>query len=414
MTIREGKGKSVIAFPDEYVVVDIETTGLDFEYDDIIEVSGVKVKDDKITNEFSSLVRPNNFSSLPDEIIDLTGITDEMILSAPSFSEVIPRFLDFIGESIIIGHNVHFDVTFLFDAAKKFDILLSNDIIDTFRISRKLYPDLEHHRLIDIVKKLGVTQDVHHRALADVRTTFECYVKMKHEIIDTYGIDSFVADFHRRHSPSYEDYINGMHVTVSEIDDSNPLFGKIIVFTGELSSMGRKDAFQIVLNLGGIPSNSVTKKTSFLVVGNEEFCESVKNGKTKKMEKADAYAKKGLDIVTISEDTFFGMIQDYVQYYSMKFGGCRIVQAWPDWDYSIHSDTDQERRQVRAASYTSPFVLDKETRTARFISSVSASQCYNTSLSQCDCLDFQRRHLPCKHIYRLAMELGLIEIFKRK
>lgn len=311
MVIREGKGKSLIAFPKEYVVVDIETTGLDFGFDYIIEVSGVKVKDDKIIDEFSSLLKPDFFESLPKFITELTGITDDMILSAPPRSEIIPRFIEFIGHDIIVGHCVHFDVNFLYDTARLYDIVLSNDMVDTYRISRKLYPDMEHHRLSDIAERLNVAQEIQHRALADVKTTFECYIKMKQKITDSDGIDAFVTSFHRNHSPSYEDYIKEMQVTASEIDDSNPFFGKVVVFTGELSSMKRRDALQIVLNLGGVPKDSVTKKTNFLVVGNEEFCESVKNGKTIKMQKAEAYAKKGVDIVTISEDTFFSMIRDF-------------------------------------------------------------------------------------------------------
>lgn len=310
MAIREGKGKSMIAFPDGYVLVDIETTGLDFDFDDIIEVSGIRVKDDRIIDEFSSLVKPNDFSSLPEFITELTGITDDMIMSAPSCSEVIPRFVDFIGEDYIVGHNVHFDVNFLFDASKQFDIILSNNIIDTLRIARKLYPDMKHHRLTDIVEKFGISQDAHHRALDDVKATFECFVKMKREIVDGDGIDSFVKSFAPNHS-TYNESLKNMQATVSEIDDSNPVFGKVVVFTGELSSMKRKDAFQIVLNLGGIPKNSVTKETNFLVVGKEEFADSVKNGKTNKMQKAEDYAKKGLDIITVSEDTFFSMIQDF-------------------------------------------------------------------------------------------------------
>lgn len=97
----------------------------------------------------------------------------------------------------------------------------------------------------------------------------------------------------------------------------------------------------------------------------------------------------------------------------MEFGRCRILQDWPEWDKSIHSDAAQIERQGKAMTYPFTFKVDKEAKMARF-SSTSVLPYYDTSLSQCDCLDFQNRHLPCKHMYRLAVELGVIEIFNRK
>ena len=73
--------------------------------------------------------------------------------------------------------------------------------------------------------------------------------------------------------------------------------------------MSRRDAYQLVLNLGGIPEDTITKKTDFLVVGNTDFAASIKNGKTNKMKKADMYRAKGQDILTLSENTFFQMLQ---------------------------------------------------------------------------------------------------------
>lgn len=342
MEIREEKGKSLISFPSEYVVLDVETTGLDFEYDELIEVSALKVENDEIKDSFTSLIKPSNshvfltpeiarnmgyddlknvpyevmkeFSSthiIPEEITDLTGITDEMILEAPGSEKVIPKLLDFIGSLPIIGHNINFDVNFIFDESKKFGITFSNNFIDTLRISRKLYPDMKHHRLIDIAERLNVNNQVHHRALDDASTTFECYIKMKKEIINTQGIDNFRKSFHK--GLLYENSLKKVEPSISEseIDDTNPIYQKTIVFTGELSSMKRKDAYQIVLNLGGIPQNTITKDTNILVVGNEEFSNSVKNGKTTKMQKAEKYAQKGIDIITLSESTFFSMISDF-------------------------------------------------------------------------------------------------------
>ena len=96
----------------------------------------------------------------------------------------------------------------------------------------------------------------------------------------------------------------------------------------------------------------------------------------------------------------------------MDFGRCRITETWPDWDASIHTDEAQISRQGWSMTYPFSFEINKTTKTARF-SSTSDLPYYATSLSNCNCYDFQGRGLPCKHIYRLAVELGVIEIIKR-
>lgn len=339
---RELKGRSIIDFPAEYVCIDTETTGLNYEYDEIIEVAAIRVKDGMVIDKFSTLVKPKQshcyitkdvleplgattFEDLPMEvqeeyfsthlipqfIEDLTGIRNDDILTAPDGDSVFPLLQDFIGSSILVGHNINFDINFLYDALWSCSIPLKNDFIDTLRISRKLFQEMQHHRLSDMVEKLGVEQDNSHRALSDTIATFECFEKMKTIIQETQSFDEFRRKFKKNHSPGYNYNSDSSSVfpTVDEFDETNPVFGKIVVFTGALSCMTRKDAFQLVANLGGYPDKNITKKTNFLVIGNEEFAASVKDGKTKKMKKAESYLKSGCDISILTENTFFEMIQ---------------------------------------------------------------------------------------------------------
>lgn len=94
------------------------------------------------------------------------------------------------------------------------------------------------------------------------------------------------------------------------------------------------------------------------------------------------------------------------------YGRCHMLSDWSDWDYNVHNDDAQIERQGRALHYPFSFSLDIENRSARF-SSTSDLPYYTTTLSCCSCYDFQNRQLPCKHIYRLAVELGVIEILRR-
>lgn len=96
----------------------------------------------------------------------------------------------------------------------------------------------------------------------------------------------------------------------------------------------------------------------------------------------------------------------------MTFGRCKLLEEWPDWDNTIHADAEQISRQGRAITYPFTFKINKKFKRAKF-SSTSDLPYYVTTMHDCTCYDYQYRHLPCKHIYRLAMELGVIEIINR-
>ena len=311
------KGKSIISFPNSYTIVDIETTGLDFEYCEIIEVAAVKYLDGFETNRFVSLVQPHLYTCVDEDdhiateyvdefITSLTGITNELLTNAPIPQDVIPKLMNFISDDIIVGYNINIDINFLYDAAERTGNTLKNDFVDVMRLARKLYPEMKHHRLKDMIEKFQIDIKNKHRALDDALATAKCLEKILQNIDETQGRNTFIKSFQKR-SYNYRDYIAGL-VSKEDVDITNPIYGKTVVFTGALSSMTRKEALALVANLGGVPDNSVTAKTNFLVVGNEEFVSSVKNGKTNKMLKADRLKEKGNDIETISENTFLDII----------------------------------------------------------------------------------------------------------
>lgn len=323
--MRENKGKSTIALPSEYIVIDTETTGLDYECCCLIEVAAVKYANGAETGRFSSLVKPDLVTTyypcrndgagewvtryVDQFITDLTGITNEMLEAAPGPDEVIPQFLDFIGDAVLVGHNVSFDINFLYDAAESVGRKLSNNFIDCLRISRKVFPELPHHRLADIAKACAIPQPDAHRAVADCLVTAACFEYMKARILQ----DQTEADFARLFDKSWrrQELLANVTASTTDIDETNPIFGKVVVFTGALSSMSRLNAFQIVADLGATPQDSVTKKTNFLVIGKSDFAKSVKEGKTSKMKKAESLIAKGNDLAILSEDAFFDLISDY-------------------------------------------------------------------------------------------------------
>ncbi len=175
---RPGKGRSLLLAAEDYTSVDIETTGLSPRYSSIIELGAVKVRGGQPVDQVSLLVDPG--FSIPAEITALTGITDDMLWTAPPLCDVLPYFLDFVGGDVIVGHNVHFDVNFLYDKALSIGLPpVSNDFVDTMRLSRKLFPQYGRHRLADLAERFGVMPETAHRALADCYTAAACYERMK-------------------------------------------------------------------------------------------------------------------------------------------------------------------------------------------------------------------------------------------
>jgi DNA polymerase-3 subunit epsilon len=174
-------GKGVISFPLDYTVIDLETTGLDPERDLIIEFAAIKVRNGRVTDTFQQLCDPG--FPIPPTITNITGIDDEMVRFCPNPRQVLPDFLDFIGNDFVVGHNVLFDVRFVVRSAEVF----KNNYIDTMKIFRKLHPNLLHHRLSDMVDFYEKKNESAHRALSDCFATQACFEAMHHEVSTLFG-----------------------------------------------------------------------------------------------------------------------------------------------------------------------------------------------------------------------------------
>ncbi len=159
----------------EYVVVDIETTGTDVTSDKITEIGAVRIVNGVIVESFQTLIDPE--VKLSQKIIELTGITDEMLVGKPKIHEVYPDFIKFLGDSVFVAHNADFDYRFLRNAGKDLGYYLENDYLDTLIISRKLLPGLPNHKLNTVCGYFNI-EFRHHRALSDAFATAEALIKL--------------------------------------------------------------------------------------------------------------------------------------------------------------------------------------------------------------------------------------------
>lgn len=171
------KGKE-ITFVDDYVLVDIETTGLSPVSDDIIEIGAIKVKNNEIIDTYNELIKVNR--KLTTFITNLTGITDEMLKNGKLPEIVLQEFIGFVGEDTIMGHNVNFDLGFLRNKCMKYlDVKLQNSYIDTMYLARKLVPDSPNYKLGTLADYFNINYKGAHRGLRDVEITYSLYNELK-------------------------------------------------------------------------------------------------------------------------------------------------------------------------------------------------------------------------------------------
>ena len=168
-----------------YVVFDIETTGFDPFNDKIIEIGAVKMKGKEIIDEFSEFVNPK--IPIPEEIVKLTSITDEMVKDAPDIKTILPRFLEFCGDSTVVAHNAKFDVGFIKQKSSDQNLEFSPSVVDTLPLARALLVNEKKFGLANLTKYFGIILESHHRAIDDARATAEIFQKFFNMII-TKGI----------------------------------------------------------------------------------------------------------------------------------------------------------------------------------------------------------------------------------
>ncbi len=293
-------GQSLLTFSNDYVVIDLETTGLSPLFCEIIELSGARFRNNTLIDTFSSLVKP--LAPIPEIIQNLTGITDKMVETAPYIETILPGFLEFIGDDIVIGHNITFDIRFLQHNCKNIlDVNFNNDYIDTLRLSRKYIKDTENHKLSTLAQHFGITPTAEHRALADCITTNDIYRNLQKIVLKEEN--SLISQFK-----------NAGHI----------LDNKTVVFKGSPSLLSLSSYNTICQNAGGTFSTTFfSDKTDYIVFARNTYNKYLRGDYSKNMEKSMLLAQKGQLQILSEEDFFdlFNVVQPKKHFYksSIKF-----------------------------------------------------------------------------------------------
>ncbi|MFC4735642.1 PolC-type DNA polymerase III [Bacillus daqingensis] len=184
-----------------YIVFDVETTGLSAVYNTIIELAAVKIQNGEVIDKFESFADPGE--KLSATIIELTGITDDMLEGQPAIDEVLVSFREWCGSDTLVAHNASFDIGFLNAGYQKAGLdKVKNPVIDTLELGRMLYPHFKNYRLNTLCKKFNIELVSHHRAIYDAEATAHLLWKMVKDALEK-DITS-LADLNEQGSP--EDY----------------------------------------------------------------------------------------------------------------------------------------------------------------------------------------------------------------
>ena len=171
------------------IVLDTETTGLDYTKEKMVEFAAVRLENGKVKDEFQTLINPQQH--IRKSSIAIHGITPEMVQDAPTEEEAMPKIMEFIQDYPIVAHNAIFDYTFINEASKRvFGQEINNPRIDSQQMFKEIYPDMESHGLEALTAKFKVPLDNHHRAMADTMGLALAYPKLKKLYLQKYDWES--------------------------------------------------------------------------------------------------------------------------------------------------------------------------------------------------------------------------------
>ena len=244
------KGKPILEFPDSYIVVDIETTGLDPVKDCIMEISAVKYRKNRKVDDYVVLI--NIDRRVPLHITELTGITNKMLEGGVEVTAALQGFIDFIGEDIVVGYNVPFDLAFLNTATERYLLRsIFNDYIDVMQIAMDKLPFLGRPKQIVVAKYFGLDTEGSHRALNDCEICNGCFQKLKELSVPLYNM------------PDKQVLLE----VLPDAQANKPFLGKKFLFMGCLYKWYIKNLIDVVEKLGGIVCSDAYSLPDIVVVG---------------------------------------------------------------------------------------------------------------------------------------------------
>lgn len=254
-------GKKLFTAINDYTVVDLETCGLyGEERKKVIEISALRFRDDKLTEKFSTLVNPEMHT--PNEATLKNNITDEMVENAPVIKDILPDFIDFIGDDVLVGHNIE---AFDYKIISKLSMgAVSNSYIDTYRLAQRCLPELPNHKLETLAQHLGLSIDDMHRSEYDCILTQQLYVNLKPLCGKAISPNFYSLKPKTKSNYSY-----------AKVDpnftDNNPLLGKTCIVYGAFQQLSVDQIKHLFDVIGARYVDFFCYSADILILGSEMY-----------------------------------------------------------------------------------------------------------------------------------------------
>ena len=278
----------------DYVALDFETTGLNPSEDHIIEYGAVRVRNHQIIESYDCFVKIED--KLNPFIAELTKIDDELLnKKGIDEEEALDKFLNWLGDDVVLGQNVAFDLSFLLSTTMRFHKETpQNDYLDTLSFSRVLLPNLAHHRLSNLCEYYDIDNKQAHRALSDCIATKEVYDCLLKEIKDPLLFQETALRMGMFHRPKEEvNYtFNPNHI----------LYGKKVSFSGIFRHFSKAEAEKMALEKGAILVGSISYTTDYLFIGGT-------GGKSLRYKKSELLIENGSPLKIADEDEFIRLYE---------------------------------------------------------------------------------------------------------
>lgn len=304
----------------DFTVIDIETTGFSPTRDEITELAAIRVRNNKIVDSFHELVSIKG--EIPRAVIEKTHITPELLEGARSIEQVLPDFIDFLGDDVLVGHNIEkFDVKFIAFQAKLLGVYFDKRVVDSLHLAKQCLPDLPHYTLDYLRQYFAIDSSGAHRALQDCEDTLKVIQAIRSggsaefdpgdesccdEDFDV--CDPITISVPPSYKPSIKPDIPTSYKEHWDYVRAHPfetLASANIVFTGSSSAMPRDYAERLAVTLGANLKNSVTRICDFCVIlsGSHANSEYVSG----KVEKALQLQSKGGSVRIIGLQEFVSL-----------------------------------------------------------------------------------------------------------
>lgn len=256
------KGEKLFTSVSDYTVFDLETTGFMVSQCKVIEISALRVRDNKVVDTFSSLVNPQ--IHIPSQITSITHITEKMVEKAPPIEKIFNEFLEFVGDDIVIGQNIDsFDYNIIYDLNMKINNKpFTNRYIDTFHLAMRCLPELDNKRLPTLAEHLGIDVAESHRAEADCYTTHKIYQALKGQIAESGSRSILIKKGRKKENDQY---------AAIEQSQQNPFYDTTCIVYGAFKSMDTDKVKSFVQLLGANYVDYFCYSAQFLILGTDMF-----------------------------------------------------------------------------------------------------------------------------------------------